>query len=109
MQDDKYVVFKREDWEQFAHVGMAEGGIHDGGDAGIDINALSERVVRDAVVIRRKDVFAPPALEMYAMSIDVALSLTPGGDPRREALKRISAYFHQQATEAWDTDRSVPD
>jgi hypothetical protein len=68
----------------------------------------SEDVVYDAVVIRRQDVFAPPALDAYASSIRVAVDLMAPG-PTRDHLKEIADYFHEQAVLAWDTQRKVPD
>jgi hypothetical protein len=118
VRDDKYVVFKKEDIDQF-YDGMGEDGVHCGGSAGIFITDLVERVVSDAVVIRRQDVFAPPALDAYANLISATVTLMvdqgafiPGVDEEPPAVKRlreISEYFHEQAAQSWDTHRKIPD
>lgn len=92
---DKYVVFKREDWEE----------------SGVSrMNALPQPI-EDAVVIRRQDVFAPPALDAYANSISVALALLPEEvelDGKTD-LQEIADYFADQAAQSWQTDRKIPD
>jgi hypothetical protein len=99
-RNDKYAVFKREEWEQWFHnlASMAD--------------PPSPSEVEDAVVIRRQDVFAPPALDAYANAITVALELIVEGvssSDRAKRLRHIADYFHQQAELAWNTERKVPD
>ena len=65
--------------------------------------------VNDAVVIRRQDIFAPPALDAYANSIMVAMSLTDGSDARLRRLQEIADYFHEQADISWNSKRRIPD
>ena len=103
--DEKYIVFKREDFERyiFPH----------GSPPYVDYE------VRDAVVIRRQDVFAPPALDAYANLIRAAIDIfvdaggfVPGVDEEPPAIARLSKiadYFHEQAMAAWDTHRKIPD
>ena len=102
--NDKYVVFKREDWE--AHLDQP--------------GCMPESLeVDDAVVIRRQDVFAPPALDAYANLITAAIQISqdaagfiPGVDEELEATKRmreIADYFHEQAQISYDTFRKLPD
>lgn len=92
VRDEKYIVFKRVD--------------NTGG-----INIYGEPL-EDAVVIRKQDVFAPPALDAYANSIMVvieALKVTgsePGLVPR---LQKIADYFRAQAEDAYDMQRKLPD
>lgn len=103
MNDNKYVVFKREDFDRIAS---------DKGTA--TRNELLRVALDDAVVIRKKDVFAPPALDMYANSILVALSMigtVESGDTPTELtnqLRAIADYFHAQATDSWNQVRSLP-
>lgn len=102
--NNKYVVFKREDWD--AHRDQP--------------GCMPEDLeVDDAVVIRRQDVFAPPALDAYANLITAALAVAqdvsghiPGVDEEPGSVKRlreIADYFHEQAALAWDTHRELPD
>lgn len=110
MEERKYFVVKTRDFEdmlaQIAHAGLSPtiGGI---------LNELAEKELDDAVVIRRQDQFAPPALDAYANSILVALSLVAHNDQhaqeRAKSLKEIADYFHHQASLAWDTARKLPD
>ena len=98
MIDQKYVVFKREEWEAIA------------ADTGTATrNEFLRSAVEDAVVIRRQDVFAPAALEGYANAITVALSMADPSTPQAKRLREIADYFHGQATVAWDTHRKIPD
>jgi hypothetical protein len=97
-KDDKYIVFKREQWERFWFRATPE-----------DIMPTE---LEDAVVIRRQDAFAPPALEAYANAITITLQLhrddTVTG-PHVKRLQEIADYFHSQAAAAWDTHRKIPD
>ncbi|PYS90464.1 MAG: hypothetical protein DMF62_04695 [Acidobacteria bacterium] len=96
--DEKYIVFNREEFD-FWHLKYLS-----------DIDICEP--VRDAVVIRKQDVFAPPALDAYANAILVvveALKVTgsePGLVPR---LLKISDYFRLQAEDAYDMQRKLPD
>lgn len=62
--------------------------------------------IKDAVVIRRQDYFASPALASYASSIAIAAKLVDD-DKRREELIRVADYFEHQsklaAEEGWKT------
>jgi len=87
MLDDKYVVFKSEDF--------------------LDETVLPTDVepITDAVVIRRQDMFAPPALHVYANSIAMAVKMIDINAAERKPLQAIADYFHEQAVlaeaEAW--------
>lgn len=113
-KNEKYVVFKREDWKR------AINEANDRMDRGLvplasSFTRLIDIEVDDAVVIRRQDVFAPPALAMYANSIRTALDvaqLHEVGDPNETArrLQAIADYFHEQSELAYaDSRRSLPD
>jgi hypothetical protein len=87
---DKYITFKRDEF-------FAEG------------TALE---IEDAVVIRRQDIFAPPALDAYANAITCVVEvLTNGTVPtgRTLALQDIADYFSDQAAKAWTEQRKLPD
>lgn len=107
MMDDKYIVFKRPDFEKLL-VDLAGSLSPEVGNA---LNNFVSGEVPDAVVIRRQDVFAPPALDSYANSITVAMQLVPEtGEPGiKERLSAIADYFHDQAEQSWHTDRKLPD
>ena len=113
MKDSKYLVWKRDEMEKW----MSE-----------NPTPSLPTPVPDAVVIRRQDVFAPPALDAYANAIqcvvetlekvkrgaevrdekpDRPMDYTPGEIIDR--LRDIADYFHEQATVAWKSDRKLPD
>lgn len=111
MLDEKYIVFKRSDWESEKEITV--------------FGVLNGKEVEDAVVIRRQDVFAPPALEAYANTIMASVEgmasiaeLADGNlDPDAykqsarmiQALRDIADYFHQQAEASYATKRKLPD
>lgn len=96
MSDEKYVVFKKEEFDKFL------ASMHERGAGHLPV------AIEDAVVIRRQDVFAPAALEMYASSIAIVASLMEEGEDRDDLIK-IADYFYDQSQAAWDADRKVPD
>lgn len=85
--DDKYIVFKREEFFR----AVLE-----------DTLPLEQFALKDAVVIRRRDHFAGPALHTYAACIAMVATVKP-------ELQRIADYFHEQALEADATDGKFPD
>lgn len=97
MMDEKYVVFKKDEFEQF---------LVDCGDG------CRPEALEDAVVIRTQDVYAGPALHAYAGAVLSAAEMREG-DSVRDDLVRIADYFHDRAVEADDARRtnraSVPD
>lgn len=99
-QDNKYVVFKRSDWERRCQVS--------------GLSLLPEMVVKDAVVIRRQDIAAPPILDAYAnfyLSIRELLLSSPVTDETEEHIAKcqeLAEYFHEQATASWSADRKFP-
>lgn len=100
MIDKKYVVFKRLDFEEwYAELPEAD----------------YPPFIEDAVVIRRQDVFAPPALDAYGNAILCVVEAMKT-DERPEIvdtvdrLQGIADYFHSQANLAWQIrDRKLPD
>ena len=100
MSDEKYVTFKREDIYTFlrtvpAHQQM----IFDG---------LGERELPDAVVIRRQDLFAAPALDTYASMIAMVAGNISDPDQSKELLA-IADYFADQARLAHEEGKKLPD
>jgi len=91
--EDKYATFNRDDVIKVSD-----------GYATFPISAE----ISDAVVIRRQDKFASPALATYAAMIAVALSFID--DPvQRANLLQIADYFEHQAQLAADEGRKIPD
>lgn len=105
MEDEKFVVFKRDEFESWASRAVPT--------FSMEVPVLP-RGVDDAVVIRRQDMFAASALDTYADSISVAISVmgmcsddNVNGTVSR--LQRIADYFRAQAELARDTHGKVPD
>ena len=104
MQDDKYVVIKKEDcgklWQMLGGVPSQE--------------FMDTLVVHDATVIRGQDLFAAPALHTYANSIGVAIAILEDltwdddNDPTK-GLQEVADYFHQRAVEAEEIGYKLPD
>lgn len=92
VHDDKYVVFKREDFENWL----------------TDAGWQELPAIDDAVVIRRQDVFAGPALSIYASTIGIVASQHSDSDVRQRLLD-ISDYFARQAEAAYDESYKLPD
>ncbi len=127
VDDQKYIVFKRDEfYEMMGRLGLPpyfgktssgrleRAGAHwDCAPIAEDIKADAERTcVPDAVVIRRQDAFAPPALDAYANAIQCVIEvLQQDGIPTHHdsALREIADYFHDQACKAWDSPRKLPD
>lgn len=72
------------------------------------LSEMLSNKVRDAVVIRRQDKFAGPALHTYAAMISVATSLMNLG-PATEHLRGVADYFADQASMADGESYKVPD
>ena len=105
VRDEKYIVFKRDDLGRCFQALLLEV------DQSI-VRDIESRQITDAVVLRKQDVFAPPALDAYAnaiLTVVEALKVTgsePGLVPR---LLKISDYFRAQAEDAYDMQRKLPD
>lgn len=100
--DVKYIVFKRDEfnkwWQQI--VATDE-----------DYKVTWPSPVTDAVVIRKQDVFAPPALDAYANSIAVVIQLLNQMEEHADtvaALSSVADYFHSAAAESWQMSRKTP-
>lgn len=119
--DSKYVVFKREEFFQLmGELAMPPWEHANGEMCGSDADCapiaakiqsrVAEVSLDDAVVIRRQDLFAPPALASYANGIAVAIEVMPHDSPVRQQLQDVADYFHEQAEKSWNTDyRKIPD
>jgi hypothetical protein len=125
--DQKYITFKRSEfYEMMGRLALPpfygktssghqeRAGAHwDCADIAARIEEVSEKTcVADAVVIRRQDVFAPPALDAYANAIQTAIAVLCNGEEptgRTADLREIADYFHEQAVKAWEDKRKMPD
>jgi hypothetical protein len=68
--------------------------------------------VDDAVVIRRQDIFAPPALDAYANAIQCVIELSKGSSVNGASIKGlqdVADYFHDEAAKSWAEQRKLPD
>lgn len=69
--------------------------------------SLAELEITDAVVIRRQDLFASPALATYASMIATAIALAPES-PNRSELRQIGDYFQRMSELAADEGYKLP-
>lgn len=107
MKDEKYIVFKREDWDRYTS------------RSGCGANVAKALLpLDDAVVIRTQDVFAAPALDGYANAIRTGMAIATLGPLENNAeaneihwrLGEIADYFHDRACESWERgDKKIPD
>lgn len=108
MNDEKYIVFKRKEFITKMNALRLEV------DQSI-VSHIQSGAIDDAVVIRRQDVFAPPALDAYANSITIVIEVLKKSNPDIttegliKGLRDAADYFHEQARESWQTVRKLPD
>lgn len=106
VKDEKYIVFNREKFLFMMKV--------------IEQRWDETIVIDDAVVIRKQDVFAPPALEAYSNAIQCVIEALEHtqkeygvADPELAKqivkLRLIADYFKAQADDAYDFQRGLPD
>lgn len=129
VDDQKYIVFKRSDFYEMMgrlalppYYGKTSSGRQEMAGKHWDCSEIAESIkedaerscLPDAVVIRRQDVFAAPALEAYANAIqcvieacEVAPALVSNSN-KMQALREIADYFHEQAEKSYGTDRKIP-
>lgn len=132
VDDSKYIVFKRAAfYEMMGRLALPPfygqtssgrqevAGKHwDCAPMAEDIRATAERCcLPDAVVIRRQDIFAGPALEAYANAIQCVIeamqqfNITHEGRSPSTAdrLQEVADYFHQQSEKSYGASRKLPD
>jgi hypothetical protein len=93
IQDEKYVVFKRDDI-----ISVTDG----------YVTFATDKVLEDAVVIRRQDKFASTALATYATTIAMVAQTTPD-EVLAKRLLNVADYFQQQSEAAADQGYKFPD
>lgn len=109
VDDNKFIVFNRDEFYKALYSVEMQ--------AALDIFPES---LADAVVIRRRDVFAPPALDAYANNIVSTIEALKSVKDRvgklpmsinisLDRLQEIADYFHAQANLAWQENRKLPD
>lgn len=89
--DEKYIVFKRSDFLKHATpraMNMATAEMAARGWEAIE--------VKDAVVIRRQDLFASPALATYSACIGM-VAAREGDDTVKKELRIVADYFDRQS------------
>jgi len=94
--DDKYIVFRKPE------ALLVSDGF---------ITFKVDSVVPDAVVIRRQDLFASPALASYAASIAIAIRVAESHQDMAlvSQLLRVADYFQRQSELAADEGWKLPD
>lgn len=106
--DEKYITFKRAEFVEWAKSAVAALD-KSAQESGYDEDPRGyPQPLEDAVVIRRQDYFAGPALHSYAHGISLAVKLAAPGKRALE-LQSIADYFHEQAVLADEEGRKVPD
>lgn len=118
--DFKYIVFNRNDFYEMMGA-LALPPYYDnnlqptlGGD--VDCAMVAQHIVRqaeaheldDAVVIRRQDLFAGPALHTYASAIAITVRTNTDKEAAKP-LQRTADYFHRQAVLADEEGWKLPD
>lgn len=94
--DEKYITFNRQEFMET--VGDLEG-------LGTRYAGLA---LKDAVVIRRQDLFASPCLDVYARTIAIVASREDDRKVKGELLA-IADYFQRQAELAAEEGFKLPD
>lgn len=102
--DDKYITFKTDDFMMWVAHGVAD----DEEKFKLAFNDAIMLSLDDAVIIRRQDYFAAPALAMYAATIATTIRLIEDPD-RRAQLVAIADYFTRQSELAGDEGWKYPD
>lgn len=118
--DEKYIVFKRERFHtMMGYLALPPWRNRDTGElVGTDLpcapladeilHEVDREMINDAVVIRRQDMFAAPALATYASMI--AMAAKGQSDPEVAArLLGVADYFQQQSEAAAEEGWKLPD
>lgn len=117
MSQDKYIVFKRNEFfEMMGYLALPpweDNGTLLGADmdsapqAAAILAEVAKHELADAVVIRRQDRFASPCLFTYANMIALVADNIDDKERGKELL-RIADYFHDQAVLAADDGYKLP-
>lgn len=100
MMEEKYVVFKSEDWSRYVEMDLSPD----------KPTPRFPNQIYDAIVIRRQDIFAAPALFEYAGQIRSCMEILQELEqPVPDQLEGIANYFSEQAELAMKTKSKLPD
>jgi hypothetical protein len=105
MKDDKYIVFKRGEFEEWLALLAVE---HELPFTSGDIPEMPSDL-EDATVIRGQDLFAAPALDAYAAMIGIVMKFGGMTPETRKELQQAADYFHDRANESRDIAFKTPD
>jgi hypothetical protein len=110
MQDDKYIVIKREDWGDFL-TGVATKGMLDGRLGDLLNTMVTNGEVTDAVVLRLQDAMAAPFIAGYATNIALVaeILLNHGESAEAARLMKVADYFQGRYEESLDIKHKLPD
>jgi hypothetical protein len=100
--DEKYIVFKRAEFMEWMGF-LSTQGPNTYAVPVLHADAVSLSLP-DAVVIRRQDLFASPALATYASCISMVAKTTKNGE-----LQTVADYFQRQSELAADEGWKLPD
>jgi hypothetical protein len=103
VHDEKYIVFPRDAFKE-----MMSARAMNFATAVEHQQAVMGLAIGDAVVIRRQDLFAGPALHTYSNSMAMATRMISEGEEQKR-LMRIADYFHEQAVAADAEGWKLPD
>ena len=106
--DDKYITFKREAFMEW--MGFLSTQDPRTYEIPVLLKDANDLAIADAVVIRRQDLFASPALATYAATIGmVSVALKQSGARHTEDLLKVADYFQRQSELAADEGWKYPD
>jgi hypothetical protein len=97
---NKYIVFNREEFEEFLSESFSFLNKE-------SLKGFDEHEIQDAVIIRRQDYFASPCLLTYASMISMVAQNHPNKKIKSE-LQIIADYFHEQGMLAGDEAWKLP-
>jgi len=106
VDNEKYVTFKREEFVTWIGL-LSTMDLRETNPGALLTEALELRL-EDAVVIRRQDLFAAPALATYASMIGMVAQNISNPTVSKELLS-IADYFDHQAGIAADEGYKLPD
>jgi hypothetical protein len=111
LSEEKYLVFKSNELiELFGKYGLPMDDTDCAPVAEAILTDVENKRIKDAVVIRKQDVFAGPALHGYAASISVSARVLMSKVPDvATQLQDIADYFHREAVDADATSSKLPD
>jgi hypothetical protein len=109
LSEEKYLVFKSSELiELFGRYGLPKGDEDCAPVAEAILTDIEDKRLKDAVVIRKQDVFAGPALHVYAHTIAITARIAEDADIEKQ-LMGIADYFHEQAVDADSFSGKLPD